>query len=296
MDEQIAVLAVADKGSFEAAGKYLGVGRSAVRKRVQGLENEVGTSIFYSSRRRGMVPTEAGNLYLLHARESVRHAWLGVDRVRAFVQAHSRDLRVAYSTYLNTRLLDIIRRLDVRSTHVTRESISTRQGVSGVLRGNIHAGFGILPILETDISSRLLFEEPLMACFPVGHRLAAKPTIQPEDLESEPIVSVARKELPGRHQEIVSHFESHGVTLNFVTDTFSPEEAVWLVTQGAGISLMTKFSASVCRYNIVVRPLSDRLLTVKSGIFTRRDNNLQPVQDFVDLAWIETATLRANPP
>jgi LysR family transcriptional regulator, benzoate and cis,cis-muconate-responsive activator of ben and cat genes len=35
MDEQIAVLAVADKGSFEAAGKYLGVGRSAVRKRVQ---------------------------------------------------------------------------------------------------------------------------------------------------------------------------------------------------------------------------------------------------------------------
>jgi LysR family transcriptional regulator, benzoate and cis,cis-muconate-responsive activator of ben and cat genes len=296
MDEQIAVLAVADKGSFEAAGKYLGVGRSAIRKRVQGVENELSTSIFYSSRSRGMVPTEAGNLYVLQARESVRHAWLGVDRVRAFVQAQSRDLKVAYSTYLNTKLLDVIRRLDVRSIHVTRESLSTRQSVSGVLRGNLHAGFGILPILEPDISARLLFEEPLMACFPVGHRLAARSTVQLEDLENESVVSVARKELPGRHQQIVSHFESHGVTLNFVADTHSPEEAVWLVTQGAGISLMTKFSAFVCRYNVVVRPLSDRLLTVKSGIFTRRDNNQKPVQDFVDLAWAETTALRANLP
>lgn len=296
MDEQIAVLAVADKGSFEAAGKYLGVGRSAIRKRVQSIEDELGTSIFYSFRSRGMVPTEAGNLYVLQARESVRHAWLGVDRVRAFVQAQSRDLRVAYSTYLNTKLLDVIRRLDVRSIHVTRESLSTRQSVSGVLRGNLHVGFGILPILEPDISARLLFEEPLMACIPVGHRLAARSTVQLEDLENESIVSVARKELPGRHQQIVSHFESCGVTLNFVVDTYSPEEAVWLVTQGAGISLMTKFSASVCRYNVVVRPLSDRLLTVKSGIFTRRDNNQKPVQDFIDLAWTETAALRANPP
>jgi DNA-binding transcriptional LysR family regulator len=294
MDEQIAVLAVADKGSFEAAGKYLGVGRSAVRKRIQSIENELSTPIFYSSRSRGMVPTEAGNLYLLEVRESVRHAWLGVDRARAFVQAQSRDLRVAYSTYLNTRLLDVIRRLNIRSMHVSRESQLTRQAVSGVLRGHLHAGFGVLPILETDISSRLLFEEPLMACLPVGHGLAAKSTIQPEDLENESVVSVARSGLPGRHQEIVSHFESHGVTLNFVTDAYSPEEALWLVTQGIGISLMTKFSASVCRYNVVVRPLSDRLLTVKSGIFTRRDHNQKLLQDFVDLAWAETAALRAN--
>ena len=296
MDEQIAVLAVADKGSFEAAGKYLGVGRSAVRKRVQSVENELATSIFYSSRTRGIVPTEAGNLYLPQVRESVRHAWLGVDRIRAFSQAQCGDLRVAYSTYLNTRLLKIIRRLAVRSTTVVRESLSTRQAISGVLRGNLHAGFGILPILETDIAARLLFEEPLMACLPVAHRLAAKSTIQLEDLENEPLVSLARKEVPGKHGEIIRHFESHGVALNFVTDAYSPEEALWLVTQGTGISLMTKFSASVCRYNVVVRPLSDRQLTVKSGIFTRRDHDHRLVHDFAGLAWTETVDLRTASP
>jgi hypothetical protein len=36
MDGQIAVLAVAEKGSFEAAGKYLGITKSAARKQVHG--------------------------------------------------------------------------------------------------------------------------------------------------------------------------------------------------------------------------------------------------------------------
>jgi DNA-binding transcriptional LysR family regulator len=51
MDGQIAVLAVAEKGSFGAAGKYLGIGKSAVRKRVQSVEAEIGTAVFRHSPR-----------------------------------------------------------------------------------------------------------------------------------------------------------------------------------------------------------------------------------------------------
>ncbi len=123
----------------------------------------------------------------------------------------------------------------------------------------------------------------------------AKSTIQPEDLENESVVSVMRKGLPGRHEEIVTHFESLGISLNFVADAYSLKEALWLVTEGVGVSLMTRFSASSYRYDVVVRPLSDRLLTVKSGVFTRRDHDQKLVLDFVDLAWTETAALRVRP-
>jgi len=297
MDAQVAVLAVAEKGSFEATGKYLGIGKSAVRKRVQSIESELGTPLFHAVGKR-MIPTEAGNLYLLTARESVRHAFLGVDRVRAFLRAQTNELRVGYSTYLNTRLLEIVRRLELdanNSLSVTRESLTTQYAVSGVLQGDLHIGFGILPILEVDIWSRLLFEESLMVCLPVGHRLATKSAIQPEELEAEPVVAVCRKALPGRHQEIARHFESLGVSLNFAADAFSVKEALWLVTQGSGIAFMTQYSASSHRHEIVVRPFSDRLLTVKSGIFTRRDHEQKLVHDFVDLAWKETVALRASP-
>lgn len=134
-----------------------------------------------------------------------------------------------------------------------------------------------------------------MACLPSGHRFATRSSIQPEDLDSEPVVSTMRKILPGRHDEIVTHFESLGVSLKFVAEAFSVKEALWLVTQGVGVALMTRFSAMSHRHDVVVRPFSDRLLTVKSGVFTRRDHGQRLIQDFVDLAWLETAALRANP-
>jgi LysR family transcriptional regulator, benzoate and cis,cis-muconate-responsive activator of ben and cat genes len=297
MDGQVAVLAVAEKGSLEAAGKYLGIGKSAVRKRVHSVDLELRTPVFRAGRN-GMVPTEAGALYLLSVRESVRHALLGMDRVQAFLRAQTHDLHVGYSTYLNPRLLEIIRRVrpqDIGAMFMTRDSLMTHQVVTGVLQGDFHVGFGILPILEPDISSRTLFEEPLMACLPAGHRLATRSTIQTEDLENESVVSVSRKALPGRHGEIVTHFESLGVSLKFVADAYSVKESLWLVTQGVGVSLMARSDASAYRHHVVVRPLSDRLLSVKSGIFTRRDHDQKLVQDFVDLAWAETAALRGNP-
>jgi len=93
MDAQIAVLAVAEKGSLEAAGKYLGIGKSAVRKRVRSVDSVLGTPVFRSAGK-GMVPTDAGNIYLPVTRESVRQASLGVDRVRAFVRVQTNDLRI----------------------------------------------------------------------------------------------------------------------------------------------------------------------------------------------------------
>jgi hypothetical protein len=132
MDGQVAILAVAAKGSFEAAGKYLGIGKSAVRKRVQSVEGELGTAVFRTVGKR-MAPTKAGHLYLPSARESVRQAALGVGRVQAFVKAQRNDLRIGYSSFLNTRLLDIVRRIQpevVGSLSVKRESMTTRQAIA----------------------------------------------------------------------------------------------------------------------------------------------------------------------
>jgi LysR family hca operon transcriptional activator len=268
MNAQVAVLAVAEKGSFQAAGKYLGISKSAVRKRVQSIEGELGAPVFRIVGKR-LMPTEAGNLYILAARESVRQAFLGIDRVQAYLRVQEDELRIGYSTYLNTRLLEIVRRLQpegISSLSVSRESLTTQHAVAGVLQGELHVGFGILPILDTDITSRLLFEEPLMACLPVGHRFATKSTIQPEDLEEEPVVAVSRKTLPGRHQDIVRHFESLGVSLKFVTDAFSIKEALWLVTQGLGLTLLTRYSASSHRHEIVIRPFSASVITLKPAI------------------------------
>jgi DNA-binding transcriptional LysR family regulator len=118
--------------------------------------------------------------------------------------------------------------------------------------------------------------------------------IQPEELADEPMVSVMRRALPRSHEEITMHFGSLGIALKFSYEAFSVSEALWLVTQNVGVALMTRFSAMSHRYDVIVRPLSDRLLTVKSGVFARRDHGQQLIRDFIDIAWAETAALRAN--
>lgn len=294
MDGQIAVLAVAEKGSFEAAGKYLGITRSAVRKRVYGIDSELGTPVFQPAGKI-MIPTEAGWIYITDARESVRHARLGVDRVHAFVGAQSRDLRLGYSSHLSEKLLDIIVRLESQIAHpagTERESLLTHQVVAKVLRGELHVGFGFLPLREPDLFTQWLMQEPLMVCLPVGHRLGVKSAIELEDLENEPIVSIARKALPGRHDEIVTHFESQGVVLKFIADAYLPKEALWMVSKGTGLSLVTRSSVASPRSDIALRPLADRLLTVKSGVFARRDHIDGHIKAFIETAFAATAALR----
>lgn len=294
MDGQIAVLALAEKGSYAAAGKVLGVGTSAVRKQVEGVTAELGALLFQRVDRR-LVPTEAGRIYIVEARESVRRARLGLDRVQAYIRARSSDLRIGYSSHLSESLLDIIVRLRPNSVGQQEfDSLLTYQVVSQVLQGKLHLGFGFLHVHQPELMIRPLTEEPLMVCLPAGHRLAARQSIEPVDLESEPMIAVARKPLPGRHQEIVEYFESEGVFLKFVRDAYLPREALWQVSRGTGITMMTRSSAAPVRSDVVLRPLSSQLLTIKSGVFVRRDQYTGKVREFVDKVSAATAALRAK--
>lgn len=295
MDGQIAVLAVAEKGSYAAAGKMLGITTSAVRKQVEGVSTEAGTPLFMRFDNR-LVPTKAGGIYIAEIRQSVRRARLGLERVHAFVRAQISDLRVGYSSHLSERFLEVLVRWQGESSGQAEfVSLLTHQIVSQILQGRMHVGFGYMPFQQPELIVRPLFEEAMMACLPQGHRLALKKEIDPVDLESEPMIAVGRKLLPGWHKEVVEYFESEGVFLKFVRDAYLPREALWLVSRGVGITLMARSSAAPVRPNVVLRPLSSQLLSIKSGVFVRRDQYTGRVKEFVDRISAAAASLQPQP-
>jgi len=148
-----------------------------------------------------------------------------------------------------------------------------------------------LPIRHPDLLVRLIYEEPLLACIPNGHKLAAKPMISPEDLEAEPIIAVGRQSLPALHAELEEHFLELGIELTVTTDVLSPAEALACVTHKIGICFLSVTSA-VARPGLVVRPMSSRLLTRKSGVFIREDNRAPLIQKLVDEILKKSAALR----
>jgi hypothetical protein len=55
---------------------------------------------------------------------------------------------------------------------------------------------------------------------------------------------------------------------------------------------MTRSSASAVHTDVVLRPFSDQSLTVKSGVFNRRDHDEDLIEQFIEMAWAKTASLR----
>ncbi|WP_299882790.1 LysR family transcriptional regulator [uncultured Sulfitobacter sp.] len=75
-------VAVAENGSFAAAARKLDITKSAVSKRVGGLEAHLGAQLFHRSTR-SISLTEAGEIYLAHAIQALGSAQEAEDAVAA---------------------------------------------------------------------------------------------------------------------------------------------------------------------------------------------------------------------
>jgi DNA-binding transcriptional LysR family regulator len=131
-----------------------------------------------------------------------------------------------------------------------------------------------------------------MLCIPAEHRLFHFPSIAPQDLEKEPLIAVSEHALPEVSKEIASYFSVLRIDLNVIAQPFSFHEAIHMVIEGKGIAMVSSGWSQLTKKGIAFRPLADKLLTMKTGVFVRRDNRTPVVNDFLNLLWVRTEKLR----
>ena len=110
----------------------------------------------------------------------------------------------------------------------------------------------------------------------------------------QPFIAIGRGPMPVFHEEIENFFLGFGVHLNVVADAFAPPEALAYVEQKIGICLLAQ-SAVVSRSGIATKPLSNRVLTRKSGYFVREDSDHELIREFSAQVWKKTEGLRRRP-
>jgi len=228
IDMMVAVVALAQKKTMEQAGKDLGLSPSAVYKRIQAASAVLGKPLFFRTEN-GMALTDSGKRFYPDAVKALEETLLAEDKALSLLELESRRLLVGHSTYLPPRILTSILKLRLDGAldiHIEHIPLLTSTAVQRVADGTIHAGFGYLPVSEADLISYVLFEEPVVVCLPNTHRLAAKPSIYPQEIDGEPIIAVAREPLPAMHREIEEFFAGFGVSLRIAADAFGPPEAV----------------------------------------------------------------------
>ncbi|HLH34662.1 MAG TPA: LysR substrate-binding domain-containing protein [Alloacidobacterium sp.] len=288
------VIAVGQEGSVSRAAMRLHTSQPALGRKIHHVEAAVGVRLFYIWHG-GARLTEAGEAFVEEILHSVDHYERAAQRARNVAQRQAGFLEAAYSSFLCPELLTIVSglRFERPGDPVLRmTSLHTTEIIRGVLEGRYQAGIGYLPVKYPELEARELLDEDLMLCVPARHRLFRSASILPRDLNREPLIGFSEHALPEVHKEITAYFDVLGIELNVIAQPFTFHEAIHMTLGGKGIAMVSGGWSHLSKDGIVFRPLADRLLTMKSGIFVRRDNRTDAVKDFQNLLWVRTAKLR----
>lgn len=247
-------------GSVVGAARLMSVTQPGVSRTIGQMELRVGYPLF-ERRGRRLVPTpEAEALY-----REVERLYGSIERIAQVAQdirfQRAGALRVAVLPALAQWLVPraIARFMATRpSVTVFVQSLPSRQIAELVSTRQFDVGVVELPVSRPAIEIDPLEPIRSVAVMPASHRLAAKRQISLKDLAGERMVLLSQHSFV-RYQ-IDEAFSTLGVSPNVVLETPSSSIACALVAAGAGITLVSSWTAApFAGPDLVVRPVKEAI-------------------------------------
>ena len=252
--------AVMSSGSVVGAAKLLNVTQPGVSRTIGLMEARLGYALF-ERRGRRLVPTpEAEALY-----REVEHAYSGLERIIQVAQdirlQRAGALRVATLPGLAEWLVPraVSKFLSSRpDVDVFLQSLPSRQIADLIATRQFDVGIVELPLARPAIQTVALTSARNVVFLPADHALAAKDMISVRDLGGERLVLISRHSY--MRYRIDDAFEKAGVAPKIVIETPSSTIACALVAAGAGITLVSRWSAEqFVNAHLIIRPLAEEI-------------------------------------
>jgi DNA-binding transcriptional LysR family regulator len=279
------VVAVAEELHFTRAAMRLHVAQPSLSRQIRDLENELGVDLFNRSNRQVQL-THAGRKFVKEAAKALSHSERAAHLAKTSSGSKNETVSIGYSPHINLRLLSIIRsirtschpelRLDLVSSH-------TQDQVQALMEGTIQAGLVTLPMRNESLVAKSLLREPLAVVVPETHPLAAKHDLSARELNGFPVISIPRELNLSFYDHLYRLFNRLGYKPNVVQEVTTEAEALYMVAEGVGITIMKQSTIPPDRPGIVYRRLREPSLTEETGIAYRRGNHSARLQDFLSM-------------
>jgi DNA-binding transcriptional LysR family regulator len=270
-----AFISIAEAGSFNAAAHHLHISQTALTRRLQKLEAALGLPLIERTTR-SMTVTRAGMDFLPKAIRNVRELSSALDELKVKASQDFEEVVIGcLPTIAARRLAGIVREYGRRYARNTIQVMdrSATEIREAVLRGEVDFAISVLGSPHRDISSELLFAEPMVAACPARHRLAAQDSLKWKDLEGEPLIAIGA--LSGNRLLTEQVIEARRLKLRFAFEVQHLATAVGLVSGGAGIAIlpMSAVDGAPAKQLSVV-PLVQPAMSRTIELFRRRDRPL----------------------
>ena len=232
-----ALEAIVETGSFAAAGRLLGYSQPAVSQQVGTLERLAGVDLLVRpGGRRRVVPTEAGNRLLQHARRATAALRAAAADLRALAEGEAGTLRVGTFQSVGVRVLPRVMRLYVER----RPGIEVRLGEDHVdqlfrrlLGGELEVAF-VSGTLDAAVDHLEVLVDPHVLLAPARSPQArAARAVGVRELARLPLVAYSTPEDSGE-----SHLRARGLEPDVVFRSDETGIVQGLVGAGIGYALV----------------------------------------------------------
>lgn len=263
------VIAASEQGSFRGAARVLGVRESAISRRIRDVELRLGAVLFYR-KSSGVELTPAGELLLARARPAVA-------QLREVADAISSEERgvlyvgipaVIGAGFLYTLLQKF--RAIYRSAHPILIEGDGPTHIASVRSRRLDVAFIAGTINTAGCKVTPLWTERVFVALPIGHALAARRKIHPDDLREQCLLVGRQESESGVHGWLAL---KSAVTLKIKQCEIGHLTVMSSVALGGGVCLISEATTAMTFPDIVYRPLSGPGSTVPYNAVRLPDND-----------------------
>ena len=268
-----AFIELTETNSFAKAAASLNLSQPALSRRIQKLEQELGTKLFDRTTRKVSLSYSGRNFY---------------ERARGIIEAIKTASRTHNEKYsfpsiikigaVNSALSNIIyptikifKKMEPRCKIQIIER-SSNYVVDSVLGGECEFGINFTGIQEPGISFEKLFVEDYIVVFPKGDPLEKKKKIKLSDIKNRDFISVWKGS--GSRVYFENALALQNEDLDWTYEVRHIPSALAMVEQGLGITLAPKLAVSKEHRNLSYRPLIDPKITRTMGLIKRARREL----------------------
>ena len=280
-------IAVAEELHFGRAAKRLGISQQPLSQQVRNLEAELGTPLFYRTKRTVRL-TEAGQVFYEGAVKTLQQAEQTVHFAQRTGCGEIGNRSVGLTGPALSSLLPQVMsrfRQDYPGVHLTLNEMRTNLQVEALLRGQLHVGLLHTPLYTDSLATEVVYREKLVLVLPTSHRLAHPVEIPVSlgDLAGEPFILFPRKIGPVFYDRIISMFQQVGYSPNIVQEVIPQRSILSLVSIGIGLTLMQKSLSTIGHSGVVFRELLEPTPELELALAWHPKSTHPALQNFLRL-------------
>ncbi len=282
-----AFLAVAQAGSVREAAARLRLAQSAVSRRIQQMEQQLGV-VLLERGARGVTLTPAGEILLHHAREAsqqVERLQAELDALRGIRRGHV-VLRTVESFAAGT-LPRVLTAFRAAYPAVTLDvTVAGSDAILAAVRDRVcHLGIAFNPPVDQEVAVLGSVAEPLALAVAPGHPLAGASRVSLAQLKGLPLVVPAR--LGGSRLLFDAACRASGWEPRPVMETNSPQVVAAFLADERSAAVISPgiLAAQVALGRVVTVPLTEQLLARgRIALLARRGRRLPPAAEALSAA------------